>query len=348
MGIKSGARHSAGDQKMVQVLHDTARDLGADCASGSKHARAGAVKGAGGKAMSDAPGLRGYMARACGSCNFYKPVEGDWDEGLCTKYDFAPPGDLVCDAWEAVPAQPLQVVVVSDRGTEMLSADNPPPLVVPAYVKALHLPHDEQFLRDVLAVKFIGKDDLRGYAVLWGDPQRVDLETEFFTPQTDFWKSALGMPRPLTWNHAQDKAAFRAHPVIGKMMELGEDAVGMFYNAVLDRAHEYSRAVEGLIQKRVVGTSSDSAPQYVERQKMANGSVWLKTWPLLAAALTDVPCEPRMIAEGNVYWKSVGVDLSAMHGRNAEAPGVQARVTLEQRMADASRHHDLLTHYLEV
>lgn len=305
--------------------------------------KAGAIKG-----MGDAPGLRAYAARQCGSCNFFQYVEGDWETGRCTKFDFESRDYLVCDAWQERPLEPLEVVVVN------VEAETAAMLSVPAYVKSLHLPHAEQFMRDVLAAKFIGKDDIKSYGVLWGNPDLVDLETEFFTNArsplgaTDFWKSALGTPRPLTWNHAQDKQLFRGHPVVGKIVEFGDDDVGMFYNAVLDRAHQYRRAIDGLISQRSIGTSSDSAPQYVERVKTKNGAVWLKQWPLFAAALTDVPCEPRMIAEGNVYWKSVGVDLHALQQRTAEAPEAQAREALAQRMENAQRHQNLLNLYTEV
>lgn len=351
MNKKSGARHNAGDMKNIQAIHDGSQALGADCPGAGKYAKAGALKGEGiaFKNMSDIPNLRGAYARGCWNCVNYKPLEGDWDDGQCTKYDSGVEQDWMCDAWAAIPSQPLEVVIVKDTGgneTVPLSTDSPAMLSIPNYVKSLHLAHDDQFIKDVLAVKFIGQDDVRGYSALWGDPQLVDLEREFFTPQTDFWKSVLGLPRPLSWNHAQDKQAFQAHPVVGKMVELGEDKVGMFYTAVLDRAHEYRRAVGDLIQKRVVGTSSDSAPQYVERVKMANGSVWLKQWPLFAAALTDVPCEPRMIEQGNVYWKSVGVDLQALKGQSAEASAVAARAAFEQRNESAKRDLEILKLYL--
>lgn len=308
------------------------------------------------KAMSDAPNLRGASARACWNCAHFQPVEGAYDDGACAQFDFQTEGGWMCDMWTAMPPQPLAVTVVEAGGemsnAAMMSRRAAKGLAIPNYIKALHLPHDEQFLRDVLAVKFIGKDDIKGYVILWGDENLVDLEAEFFTPQTDFWKSVLGFPRPLSWNHAQDKAAFTAHPVIGKMMKFGEDKVGMFYNAVLDRAHEYRRAVDALISKRVVGTSSDSAPQYVERVKTKKGATWLKTWPLFAAALSDVPCEPRMIEQGNVYWKNVGVNwdalcIPAFPNMSAEASQAAARAALENRIANAQRHHDLLSRYLD-
>lgn len=353
---KSGARHSAGDQMKLQEIHDTSAALGAACLGTGKFAKAGSIRRAS-KGIGDIPGLRGCAARACWSCQSYKPVEGEWDEGQCTKFDAPVEDHWMCDAWAVMPSQPLQVVIVEDAGSnETMSADSPSAgsgqapamLSVPNYVKSLHLGHDEQFMRDVLAVKFVGKDDIKGYMTLWGDPKLVDLETEFFTNAksvlgpTDFWDKTLGSPRPLTWNHAQDKALVNGSQIVGKMVEFGDDEVGRFYNAVLDRSHKYRAAVAAHIAQRNLGTSSDSAPQYVERVKMANGSVWLKQWPLFAAALTDVPCEPRMIEQGNVYWKSVGVDWSNLQGQNAEASAAAARVEFEQKMASAKRDLELL------
>ena len=311
---------------------------------------AGAIKG-----MSDAPNLRACAARQCGSCNFFQTVEGDWEIGQCAKHEFQSKNYLVCDDWQERPMEPLAVVVIEEQAPasegEMMNAARA--LAIPNYVKSLHLPHDEQFMRDVLAAKFIGKHDIKSYGVLWGNENLVDLETEFFTNAksplgaTDFWKAHIGTPRPLTWNHAQDKEIFKAHPVVGDIQEFGEDEIGLFYNAVLERSNQYRRAIDQHISQRNLGTSSDSAPQYVERVKTKKGATWLKTWPLFAAALTDVPCEPRMIEQGNVYWKNVGVNF-VFPGPSAEASQAAARAEMEKRVTNAQRQHQLLNLYTEV
>lgn len=158
----------------------------------------------------------------------------------------------------------------------------------------------------VWAVKAIGADTIRGYSNLWGNPNLVDLEAEFFTAETDFWDTTLGLPRPLTYDHAQDKTT-RVNPVIGKITEFGNDKIGRWYTAQLDKAHEYRKAIDALIESGELGSSSDSAPQYVIREKQGKG-IWLKRWPLFAAALTVTPCEPRMIGSVD-YFKSIGLDL---------------------------------------
>lgn len=177
-----------------------------------------------------------------------------------------------------------------------------------SYLKSLHLELSDTELLQRIAVKSVGRDEIRGYTNLWGNPDKVDIEREFFTQHTDFWDDRLGLPRPLTWDHAQDQT-MKAPPVIGKIIEFGDDDLGRWYVAQLDRAHKYRTVVDRMIGDGVLGTSSDSAPQYVQREKSKSGSVWIKQWPLFAAALTTTPCEPRMIASVE-YAKSIGLDLT--------------------------------------
>ena len=179
------------------------------------------------------------------------------------------------------------------------------------YVARLHLPYDDEYMRDVVAVKSVARDTIRGYTMLWGTPELADVEAEFFTPQTDFWDKQLeGVTRPLTWDHAQDPDT-KSQPVIGKIEAYGNDDTGRWYVAQLDRAHKYRAMIDKLISKRDVGTSSDSASQYVVR-KSAGKAVWLAQWPWFASALTPTPAEPRMLDVGLPYWKSAGVDFARM------------------------------------
>lgn len=164
------------------------------------------------------------------------------------------------------------------------------------------------------AVKSLGDGMIKGYVAMWGTPANPDLESEFFTKDTDFWDNQLkNLPRPLTWDHNQDKD-FKGTPVIGQITEMGDDEIGRWYVARLDRSHRYNKAIEALVKAGKIGTSSDSAPQYVERVKTGKAT-WLKTWPLFAAALTDTPCEPRMIGSLE-YLKSIGVELPDNHDRD--------------------------------
>lgn len=167
-----------------------------------------------------------------------------------------------------------------------------------------------------LAVKYVGLDTIKGYNFLWGSPELTDVEIEYFTrPGTkngsNFWDDVLGKnPRPLTWDHNQDDS-LKGSPVIGQIVDWGDDEIGRWYEAKLDRAHRYRKAIDKLIKDGALGTSSDSAPQYVTRVKTGKAT-WLKDWAWFASALTEVPCEPRMIGSLE-FFKSLGVQLPDTH-----------------------------------
>lgn len=192
-----------------------------------------------------------------------------------------------------------------------------------SYAKSILALPDAQ-LTERLAIKRIGADGVQGYLALWGDAHMTDLERDFFTSSkaaesTDFWRDTLTTPRPLTWEHGQD-GNFKARVVVGKIDELTEDEFGMAYRATLDRGHKYRKLLDKLIDEGALGTSSDSAPQYVQREKRGK-SCWIKQWPLFAGALTATPAEPRMLE--TVHWKSLGVTLP---GQASTPDGVDAQV----------------------
>lgn len=195
-----------------------------------------------------------------------------------------------------------------------------------AYVKSMGL----ALLPQQLAVKYVGRDEIKGYTFLWGDPQRTDIEREFFTPKTDFWDGVITGTRPLTWDHAQDDE-MKATPVIGTITDFGDDELGRWYAAKLDRSHRYRKMIDKLIEQGVIGTSSDSAPQYVVRERMGK-STWLKRWPWFASALTDVPCEPRLIGSIEML-KSLGITIPDARMGEGEVPAAWAWDTERIRLS---------------
>jgi hypothetical protein len=193
-----------------------------------------------------------------------------------------------------------------------------------SYVKSLGV----DFPLDKLAVKFVSRDTIRHPVFIWGSEKQTDLENEFFTRPgtengTDFWDSVLGKSvRPLTWDHAQDQD-FKADPLIGETIEWEDDELARWAVSKLKTNHMYRKQIDKLIHSKslgsasvalpVVGASSDSAPQYIQRVQVGK-STWLARWPWFATALTPAPCEPLMIAAGMgaEFLKSIGVVLPDM------------------------------------
>lgn len=209
------------------------------------------------------------------------------------------------------------------------------------YVKRLNLPYDQQRFADLLAVKMVGRHDMRGYSMLWGSADLVDVETDFFTKRTDFWDATLALPKPLTYEHGQDDAT-KSVAVIGQIEEYGDDDLGRWYVAQLDRNHAYRKMVGKLIDDRALGSSSDSAPQYVLTTpvKSAAGKAAneITQWPWFATSLTTMPAEPRMLDVGAPFWKTAG--LAEVLRRVTEQP--QSAVGDQARIEALTRTFDLL------
>jgi len=100
----------------------------------------------------------------------------------------------------------------------------------------------------------------------------------------------------------------------------------------LQKARQYDDYVKqlmtrtrNLIKAGALKTSSDSVPQYVQREPQANGTNFVKVWPLVAAALTTQPAEPRMnsVTQFKAAYKSIGVDLQLPEA-GVETPAASA------------------------
>lgn len=221
------------------------------------------------------------------------------------------------DAGKSAPDTVTQTVTATSGGTTttyvtVTNLDNASLTTEPArkgldfsYAKSLGLSIPE----NVLAVKYVGRDEIRGYTFLWGNPEMRDMEREFFTQNTDFWDEQLkNFERPLTWDHAQDADWDPTEsPIIGSIKSFGDDEWGRWYSAKLKRHAAYRKYLDELIEQGVLGSSSDSLPQYVLREQTGKAT-WLKQWPWFATALTDVPCEPRLIGSLEIF-KSLGITL---------------------------------------
>lgn len=203
-----------------------------------------------------------------------------------------------------------------------------------AYAKSLGLAIPDKDLATKLAVKKVSADEIKSYTMIWGDPDKIDVEREFFTQESDFWDKTYGKsPRPLTWDHDQDPN-FKADTRIGTITDWGDDDIGRWYAATLDRSHKYRKAIDGLIEEGALGSSSDSVIQYIQRQKTKSGATWLAVWPWVGSALTTTPAEPRLLASVE-YAKSIGFELPF-----PEAPDIEQARAMKATLMAKRKHLD--------
>ena len=195
-----------------------------------------------------------------------------------------------------------------------------PPSAGKAWDELIHIDGD--------AMKAVDDETVRGYVVLFGDAEHPDLQRDYFTKATDFWLDHFGWPRPITYHHGMD-AATRDDPIIGHWMKAGVDNVGLWLEGQLDRAHAYYKAMRELARRGYLKPSTDSAPQWVLREKQENGTNFIKRWPMISSSLTVTPMEPRMMpVEVKAYLAELGMDIDDSQEANdpdaVEADGRKA------------------------
>jgi hypothetical protein len=179
-----------------------------------------------------------------------------------------------------------------------------------SYVKSLGVDIPE----NKLAVKYVGKNTIAHPVFIWGDSKKTDLELEYFTKSSDFWDEPLkDFERPLTWEHGQDEkfAKIENTPVIGKTVKYYDDDIARWAESVISTDKQYRKYIDQFIEEKRLGYSSDSAPQYVQREKQGKAT-WLKAWPWFGGSLTASPCEPRMKELTPEFIKSLGMIIPDM------------------------------------
>lgn len=194
---------------------------------------------------------------------------------------------------------------------------------IPSLDQLADMPLDEHL--DGGAIKAVG-DEISGYAVLFGDATNHDIERDYYTKATNFWLDDFGFPRPITYHHGLD-AATRDNPVIGHWTKATVDDTGVWLSGQLDRAHAYYKAIKELAARGYLKLSSDSAPQWVQREKQPSGANFVKRWPLVTASTTVSPMEPRMFpVEVKAYLAELGYE--AIEEPEVKADDSRARALL--------------------
>ena len=140
-------------------------------------------------------------------------------------------------------------------------------------------------------VKAFGEGKVAGYLVRYGTPADVDLEGDYFDPETDYGVED-GARLPVYYQHGLD-ATLKSRK-IGKG-SIKVDDVGLWLEAQLEMRDDYERAIYGLAEAGKLGL--------VIRCSWASGRackpgkiIHDKIWPIAEASLTPTPAEPRNTA----------------------------------------------------
>jgi len=138
------------------------------------------------------------------------------------------------------------------------------------------------------ALKAVESGDVEGLLVVFGSPDAVDLENEFFTKETDFGRLR---ETPIWLNHAQPVKTESGIILIEDQIGYGALEVadeGVIIRGLLDAKYRYLAQIAPEL-----GWSSGTAAHLVRREQIGKAT-FIKRWLLgLDASITPTPAEPR-------------------------------------------------------
>jgi len=144
------------------------------------------------------------------------------------------------------------------------------------------------------AVKAIETGEVEGLLVVFGGPDAVDLENEYFTKETDFGRQR---ETPIWLNHAQPVKTTSGLILIEEPIGYGTLEVtdeGVIIRGLLDAKYRYLAQIA-----RELGWSSGTASHLVMRETVGKAT-YIKRWLLgLDASITPTPAEPRTMLRNN-------------------------------------------------
>ncbi len=159
-----------------------------------------------------------------------------------------------------------------------------------------------------LAVKYLRDQDggavVGGPLLLWGNPEQLDLQGEYFTPETQTWHEVYKSV-PALFHHGLDSTVGLA--VIGRRIKAEARDDGLWVEDWLDKSNEYWAMVQPLLEAEVLYYSPGSAPHLVTKEDDGK----LKSYPVVEDTLTPVPAQHRLrpIEQIKAAWVKADLDL---------------------------------------
>lgn len=280
--LKSGARHSTRDQKLIQEIHDRAVELGAVLPS------------------VQADPVAGYMPVK--SENIEKTVN-QVREAFYAQYGNQHAPEPAADWW-VVDVWDDAAIIHADGGNYYRApytrADDK--VMFASRDKWVEVEERREWVDVVKAlqagaaadtvvifggeVKALGDGRIAGYLVRFSSEDDPDLVGDYFTKDTDFGEPGK---LPLLYHHGLDTKVGKRR--IGTASVTPDD-VGLWLEGQINMHDEYEKAIYQMVQKKKQGLSSGAASHAVTRERGRKASR-ITQWYIGEASITPTPAEPR-------------------------------------------------------
>lgn len=166
----------------------------------------------------------------------------------------------------------------------------------------------EPTLTAIKSVVIDGEEFIQAYGAIWGSPQQRDLHKEWFSKSTEELTSVFDQMGkiPFFFQHAADETI--KSTVIGEVVEMSTDDIGLWYRARVREHEAYKRMVKPLLEEKKLYSSTGVLPAAKRVNKMTGQIV---RWPIIEITGTHTPAEHRMlgmpIEQVNKVYKSMGL-----------------------------------------
>lgn len=331
--MKQGRRHSAGDEAMLNVIHDLAVELGAVC------------PGVGGEEEEqEMPSDDGEMK----TLTLWEIHDRVWNAmWSLVRPDYGVSGYDAEGAaeWGIADIYPEYAILthypdglfyqvayaVDDAGTVTVAERNDWTVVTREWLEAKRF--DSTLVMPGGEVKAVKQGEeiglVSGYLVRFSTADDTDLEGDFFTKDTDFGPHQQSI---VFYHHGLDRAL--GVKTLGRRLpaSLKKDDIGVWIEAQLDLRDEYEQAIFGMAQQGKQGWSSGTASHLVRRMPVQGKAAnWIANWPLgLDASLTPAPAEPRNVAAAKA------MSLKMYQRLHEQAPSLKAALQASGEDATAA------------
>jgi len=150
---------------------------------------------------------------------------------------------------------------------------------------------DEHLIAFGNSVKALGEGRIGEHLVLFGKPDKKDLEGEYFTPDT-WYGPTEGNGVDVLVHHGvplkKGLEGLSGH--IFNSMETRRTDLGIWAETVLDMSDEYEKMVYEMAESGALKWSSGSVSRLIRRED--DGMI--TRWPIVEGSLTPIPAEARM------------------------------------------------------
>lgn len=160
-------------------------------------------------------------------------------------------------------------------------------------------------------VKSLGGDRIGGFAVVWGNEKRKDLDEQWFTKSTQGYLDVFKAMKKLPWlfDHAADgKIKSTVVAEIDKMEVV--DDIGIWFEAKILEHELYKNYISKLVQAKALFSSSGALPYSVKVAK--NGEII--SWTVAEVSGTHHPADHFQVLEGysvselKAHYDKLGID----------------------------------------